>query len=92
MSVATVTKCRVCGCDLPTPARHAGGDEFSPYCRCCGHADGTPRDRREMEERLIADAMAEDGLDYDEALAWAEGELATMEVPAEGHVAAATVR
>ncbi len=78
MVVAEIVKCRVCGCDLPSAGRHAGGNPAAPYCRCCAHDDGTARSGAEIEARLIAEAMTEDGLDYSEACAWALGELALI--------------
>ncbi len=78
MVVAGIPVCIVCGSELRTAWMHACGDVDSPYCRCCTHDDGTPLCRAELLDRLVDEAMTEDGLDWFEASAWAEAEVREM--------------
>lgn len=77
MATSTMA-CQICGYPLAKAVLRAGGDASTPYCRCCAHEDGSPRCRSELIERLMEEAMAEDGLDYFEAIAWATQEVASM--------------
>lgn len=78
MEPTEVMACRICGYPLAKAVLHAGGRAETPYCWCCAHEDGTPRCRSELIERLMSEAMREDGLDYFEALDWATGQVASM--------------
>jgi hypothetical protein len=78
MDSTTTTTCRCCGKPLARPAQHSGGRTTTPYCWCCAEQDGTPRSRGELIERLLNEAMNEDGLDYFEAKAWATAEVANL--------------